>query len=806
MVFSEDTVRHDVVSAQLRWALRSILILALIVFCPPASRLAAQESAVTPPAPQTPQGDSIIIDQKLRQAPGVRFVTTRATKVRQSSNAGARIIFDLAPGRTIYVDDTGDPDWLKLNAAGTGRYPDNYRNSSYLTFENGKILAEPVPDRDRDWYYSQTGYVQRTDTLSLDSAAPGIEIGKVEAVPQLWETMGLPDPRLFVLDQSPAPYNAVVQLFAVYPGSERGKFACTAFFAESTEVVVSAAHCIEPTKGPMPTRFGVVIQWSETDQEVIPVKPVAFQYDGDGDIDWAVLKLEWKPRHVIEPLHFHKGDEFKGRLKVRVLNVGYPVDLRHSAHQAYGRDAISISACDTLIPKINYQRYEKSFSLITQDATGCVMFDGNSGGPKLIWSTKRSRFEVVGVASYTEFMASGDIASQFSAEGQGLLRAHAADLFRRFAKNFTEDGLKKLTSEAYLSALFTEVTYEQSMTVPGVAPLYIRYYETGPYEPRYRWLIAGDLLVALKKAVGRQSDSLDLDIMDDPNVLVARTGSDVVGFERREDYLHGLQIDCIYRCGELESNPQHQLDLTYGDRIDQAVLSASPQGVVGLALHNSELTPVLAGDPNSPTVAFYRGGDLFIVERPSGFIKGVVRRFLNRVEDGDELVRAFRYFCKRCLERPDKPERAEESSVAPTAELWTGALDAETPAAVPGVMTVSAREVYRLLMDKAAPPPIVVAAMGSAFGLPGALRLPSAGKPGTFDDDVQDEIRKFLGSRSGGDKTRPIVVYCHRRACWLAYNTALRVKALGYAHVLWMREGVEGWITRGLPLQRIKVD
>ncbi|MNP48229.1 molybdopterin biosynthesis protein MoeB [compost metagenome] len=58
-------------------------------------------------------------------------------------------------------------------------------------------------------------------------------------------------------------------------------------------------------------------------------------------------------------------------------------------------------------------------------------------------------------------------------------------------------------------------------------------------------------------------------------------------------------------------------------------------------------------------------------------------------------------------------------------------------------------------------------------------------------------------SKLDPDKSREIVVYCHHSQCWLAYNAALRLIALGYKNVHWMRDGITGWIETGLPLMLV---
>jgi len=83
--------------------------------------------------------------------------------------------------------------------------------------------------------------------------------------------------------------------------------------------------------------------------------------------------------------------------------------------------------------------------------------------------------------------------------------------------------------------------------------------------------------------------------------------------------------------------------------------------------------------------------------------------------------------------------------------------------------------------------------------IPGSLWLPDTGYgrlPPLMDRYLQDNLREA----TGGDPARPLVIYC-KANCWHSWNLAKRVVALGYSHVAWYPEGVEGWRAAGLPLE-----
>ena len=75
--------------------------------------------------------------------------------------------------------------------------------------------------------------------------------------------------------------------------------------------------------------------------------------------------------------------------------------------------------------------------------------------------------------------------------------------------------------------------------------------------------------------------------------------------------------------------------------------------------------------------------------------------------------------------------------------------------------------------------------------LPGAVFLQGGGN-GTSDPSYGDGFKARLAALTGGDLAKPIVTFCHPD-CWGSYNAARRLAGLGYTHVYWYRDGVEGW-------------
>jgi PQQ-dependent catabolism-associated CXXCW motif protein len=83
--------------------------------------------------------------------------------------------------------------------------------------------------------------------------------------------------------------------------------------------------------------------------------------------------------------------------------------------------------------------------------------------------------------------------------------------------------------------------------------------------------------------------------------------------------------------------------------------------------------------------------------------------------------------------------------------------------------------------------------------VPGSIWLPDTGY-GALAPVTEDYLRTHLARVTGGDRTRTLVVYCLRH-CWMSWNAAKRILAMGYADVVWYPDGTDGWAEADLPLQ-----
>jgi rhodanese-related sulfurtransferase len=125
-------------------------------------------------------------------------------------------------------------------------------------------------------------------------------------------------------------------------------------------------------------------------------------------------------------------------------------------------------------------------------------------------------------------------------------------------------------------------------------------------------------------------------------------------------------------------------------------------------------------------------------------------------------------------------------------------LGSKTPTTIPRGQVVLLRDL-RALYDGPAPPLLIDAWVlnGPRHAQTTAIRIPFAGNPGSFDDDVQARLMERLGNLTDGDRARKLVFFCLGSQCWESYNAALRAIHGGYEHVYWFRGGNDAWTAGG---------
>jgi PQQ-dependent catabolism-associated CXXCW motif protein len=136
--------------------------------------------------------------------------------------------------------------------------------------------------------------------------------------------------------------------------------------------------------------------------------------------------------------------------------------------------------------------------------------------------------------------------------------------------------------------------------------------------------------------------------------------------------------------------------------------------------------------------------------------------------------------------------------------LWQGPMRGYTPNTVKGAVVLDTAGLAKLieaggpvLLDVSLAdikPPSM--APGTPWlplhrSIPDAVWLPGAGS-GSEEAPFAELFRSRVAQLAGGDISRPIVTFCHPE-CWGSWNAAKRLVGLGYAHVYWYPDGMEGW-------------
>jgi PQQ-dependent catabolism-associated CXXCW motif protein len=137
---------------------------------------------------------------------------------------------------------------------------------------------------------------------------------------------------------------------------------------------------------------------------------------------------------------------------------------------------------------------------------------------------------------------------------------------------------------------------------------------------------------------------------------------------------------------------------------------------------------------------------------------------------------------------------------------------APTPATLAGARVVTTAQAEALWQDKAAIfvdvmprpprppnlPPGTVWRDRPRSDIPGSIWLPDTGY-GELAPVTEAYLRQNLERVTGGDRTKLLVIYC-LRDCWMSWNAAKRILAMGYTNVGWYREGTDGWSEELLPV------
>jgi PQQ-dependent catabolism-associated CXXCW motif protein len=124
-----------------------------------------------------------------------------------------------------------------------------------------------------------------------------------------------------------------------------------------------------------------------------------------------------------------------------------------------------------------------------------------------------------------------------------------------------------------------------------------------------------------------------------------------------------------------------------------------------------------------------------------------------------------------------------------------------TPLAIEGGRRITTSDLTQLLARD--PDTELIDVLGDVHvqTIANAHYLPTAGQPGTFQDQAQESLRQALERLTDGDMARAVVFFCLGANCWESYNAVLRARALGYTNLYWYRGGLQAWQQAGLPFQ-----
>lgn len=85
--------------------------------------------------------------------------------------------------------------------------------------------------------------------------------------------------------------------------------------------------------------------------------------------------------------------------------------------------------------------------------------------------------------------------------------------------------------------------------------------------------------------------------------------------------------------------------------------------------------------------------------------------------------------------------------------------------------------------------------------LPGAVWLPEVGR-GQLSEQMRGYLAQNLVRLTKGNTDHPVMVFCVAD-CWMSWNAAQRIAALGYTSVFWFQLGTDGWLDIGGTLYQV---
>ena len=142
-------------------------------------------------------------------------------------------------------------------------------------------------------------------------------------------------------------------------------------------------------------------------------------------------------------------------------------------------------------------------------------------------------------------------------------------------------------------------------------------------------------------------------------------------------------------------------------------------------------------------------------------------------------------------------EEARDWNIEATIDFRSGKLHAPTPTHHPRAVTITTRELLRLIVGPEPPLLIDVLSQASHQTVAGAWWLRGAGFSTTSNERLALKLEELIL----GNRERAMAFFCQGAECWASYNAALRASLIGYRNVYWYRGGLRAWKDARLPTQ-----
>lgn len=777
----------------------------------------------------------------VRQFDGERFLALTYTQIRAQPNSKSTILGDLPRWRLIYAQPTSTPGWFKVTGRGNRIYPDLFigQGEGVVDVRNDGRLAVPEDLVDRDDYYPLTGYVQGSHLAPMERPSEP-HLAETTALPSLWKRLGVEERRFLPKNTQQHPFSALAILHfnPLQSQKEQGSSAteelpitCSAFFFGKPDYLLTAGHCVGEgsIKIEVPHRDGL--------NEFIPATVSRFEFRAattNGIIsavrsDWAIVRLSRLPKQPVEPILLAHPRVFNQQGVVKALTLGFAADLAVVKERVAGTSELPQGDfCEFPSPMLRVEGEKEQDLVVLSDASLCIMTNGDSGGPLLVWNPERKRYELLAIASWS------DAGKNIS--GTDKAREVVAQIRSEIEANWGSGPIP-----AGFAAVQRKIGFF-----------------TGSYLKHMRFLLNGNLVESLMQLglISHGAEEYFNALKVNPGGVFYKNAIEKwwVSIEIHDLWLMDLRYQLFLAPMVVSTPTGLQFQASIGDKLDLVELQLqkvpfrtfAPVGM-GVKLE-SVFPPEVVGDGKTLQRKTIEGGDVFthlfeivvlggdafLVERSTHIVFDVVRQVLtNFQKDQEEVTTRHRLYPRHLEARFDSPKESPATASVDTSNktrqedavkssLSTGGAESTvalkkddvsslTPLSLPGGSVIKSVEAWRLVragwLNKQ-PAPVVLSAINDELGgdvmIPTAIGMGFAGTSSSFTDEIQARLAARM-LQIAPNKEAQIIVYCLHEGCWLSYNLGLRLVKLGYKNTHWMREGIVGWIKAMLPLEKIDV-